>query len=149
MIKHVFFCLMLMMSCNSANINSEQNQLPFDIILENATGGRTTEDIVIISDENALEEIYSGINANRDPGYQVPEIDFKSELVLVFFMGEKNTGGYNITVKSISEASNHINVYYKENSPKPTDMVTMAITQPYCIVKIKKPSKELNFLKVE
>lgn len=138
---------MLIVSCNSSKTSSEQNDLKFDVILEHATGGRITKDIVIVTDINTLEAIYSDISVNHKPNYEIPVINFETELIVVFFMGEKNSGGYSISVNTLTESDNYINVNYQETSPEPTDMVTMAITQPYCIIKLKRPSKELKFVK--
>ena len=147
--KCIIVFLALLTSCNSSKTTPEQNTLDFDVILERATGGKTTKDIVVVSDKNALEQIYNGINSNQEPGYQIPEINFETESVIVFFLGEKNTGGYSISVRNISESKNSISVFYQEKGPKLTDMVTMVITQPYCIVKTKKLSKELKFIKTD
>ena len=109
----------------------------------------TTSDQVIVTDENALSKLFSEINTNQEPGYTVPNVDFGSDLIIALFMGEKTTGGFSIHVENIIETSSNIEIVYKEKGPKPTDMVTMAITHPYCIIKIKKPNKEIKFLKTE
>lgn len=149
MIKSVVFFLGLVVSCGNTIVTQEQNSIKYDVIQEHAIGGRTDKDIVVISDKNTLEKIYDDLNLNQDPNYEVPDIDFNAELVIVFFMGEKNTGGYSISVKDINETNEYVFINYQEKGPKPTDMVTMVITQPYCIIKTKKPSKELQFIKVE
>ena len=149
MIKSILFFLIVMTSCNSSKVTPEQSNLNFDVILERATGGRIEKEIVIISDQNALKSIYNELNLSQEPSYEVPIINFETELAIVFFMGQKNTGGHNISVKSINESEKYVILNYEEKGPKPTDMVTMVITQPYCLVKIKKPSKELKFTQVE
>jgi len=53
-------------------------------------------------------------------------------------MGERVTGGYHIEITSIGESGVFRWVNIREISPSPTDLVTMALTQPYHLVKIKR-----------
>ncbi len=59
----------------------------------------------------------------------------------------KNSGGFGIKITELKEQKDKINVIVKRTGPKKsTDMVTMIITQPINIVKIKKTSKGIFFV---
>lgn len=66
------------------------------------------------------------------------EIDFKSHIVIAVYMGERVTGGYHIEITSIEESGVFRWVNIRETNPSPTDLVTMALTQPYHLVKIRR-----------
>ena len=149
MMKHVILFYLIVFSCNSTTQMAEQSKVPFSVILEEAVGGRSEKEIVRIHDKNTLIDIYKEINVHRDPDFVIPNIDFSKDMILVFFVGEKTTGGHSVSVKEIIENSDQIDVYYQEIGPRPTDMVTMVITQPYCIIKVQNVSKELNFIKLD
>ena len=51
-------------------------------------------------------------------------------------MGEKTSGGYTIGIESAVETDKNIIITVKETSPEPNAMVTQAITNPFCVVKI-------------
>jgi len=149
MIRFVAACFFLFISCSSG-INKKsksmtQEVIPFEIIAQDGFGGMTDSIFIAIKDENSLNEIYNLIGKGRMPELEAPAIDFEKETVIALFLGEKTSGGYSITVKQIENINDKVNVVYKVTSPKPGDMVTSVMTQPYCIIKMAKTSKELVF----
>ena len=75
-----------------------------------------------------------------------PGIDFSSNIVLAVYMGEQFTGGYHIEITNISENVFYISVYIRETRPSPNQLVTMALTQPYHIVKLNRTPKFIVFI---
>ena len=147
MIRSYLIFFLFALSCNSVNQKVSQNMIPFDILFAHEIGGKTTQEILLVTDKEALNTIYTLISKNQQPSFDLPEIDFELDMIVVFFMGEKTTGGHGVTVNKIQENSSTINIHYSHSSPNPTDMVTLGITQPYCIVKMPKNAKELKFIK--
>jgi hypothetical protein len=123
----------------------------FTILLQEAYGGLEKSEERLITNENELKEIYGIINRFRRPGIPVPKVDFKSHIVVALFMGEKVTGGFSTEVDSVSIENDNMVVHIKENAPKSTDIVTMAICQPFCFVLIPKPEegKRVVFNKIQ
>jgi hypothetical protein len=88
-------------------------------------------------------------------------IDWGNEMVIALFMGEQSTGGHSISVTSIERrqlmqilpvpgpppafelAVNVLRVH-----PGPGDIVTMAFTAPYQIVKLARSDDRINFYDV-
>ena len=143
--RFIILSAFILFSCGSANEQGNDN-IPFDILLQRSIGGKTTQDIVIINDNNALRDVYALVNRYQSPGFDLPEIDFSKYMAIAFFMGEKSTGGYQIIVDSIVGTKDQVVVYYKEIGPKLGEMVTMAFTQPYSIIKMARTSKEITFM---
>ncbi len=82
----------------------------------------------------------SGVRALLTPGAQ---LDFQSEMVIAVQMGTRNTGGYGIEVKGITRTQlagggYALDVAVESRSPGPGDMVTMAITSPFHVVKLRR-----------
>jgi fructose-specific phosphotransferase system component IIB len=67
--------------------------------------------------------------------------DINNSNFIILNMGEKASGGYSISVDSVVETPEKIIVTVKENEPPAGSINSMAMTYPYCIVKInsKKP----------
>ena len=61
--------------------------------------------------------------------------------ILVSYLGERNTGGYSIEVESLYWKEKVLYVKTREIKPGKGEMVTMAITKPYCISLIPKTKK--------
>lgn len=72
-------------------------------------------------------------------------IDFSKEIVVVIIDKMRNTGGYSIEVTEVVEKKDNLLVRITTKGPKPTDMVTAAIIQPYHIIKVKKTNKKILF----
>ncbi len=73
------------------------------------------------------------------------QIDFDKYILIATFMGQKSSGGYEIKIEKIVEFEKEIKVFVKEIIPGKNCIVTMALTQPYHIVKIKKSYKRIKF----
>ena len=152
--KFSVLLLTFLLGCNSSknmntsmNKNYEYSQVSFETLIEDQMGGYVKEEIRVISDRKSLLEVYGYVNRIRKPGFSIPEIDFSKETVIAVFMGEKTTGGYGVIVEDVKEEKGKLVVAIKETKPGSKNMVTMAITQPFCIVKINSSNKELVFKK--
>ncbi len=69
-----------------------------------------------------------------------PAIDFDTHVVIADFMGTRNTGGYATTINAIQRSSRGYIVDVLHRSPGPGEIVTMAITWPFHMVKAPKPT---------
>jgi hypothetical protein len=74
----------------------------------------------------------------------VPTIDFEASNVVALFMGQKNTGGYSISLSGVTLSEETAIVQIITTAPQ--DIATMALTEPYCIATISK-SKKVEFAK--
>ncbi len=100
------------------------------------------ESSYVIKEEHELQQIWDSIEENSPP-----VIDFESNMVLAVFQGEQPTGGYEIEIERIVETADKLQVYIKEISPDPDDMVIQALTYPYHIVKMPLVDKNVEFIK--
>lgn len=75
------------------------------------------------------------------------EINFSENSVIAVFDSVKTTGGYSIMVSRLEVKNDELIVYIEKTGPKPTDMVTMVIEQPFHIIKIGKTAREIVFKK--
>ena len=147
---HLFVSCMLLFSSCSAGHNKASKQLiqetiPFQILVQDTYGGYTSSKFMVIETEKSLAEVFNLLNKSRSPELEIPVINFENESVIALFLGEKNSGGYAITIEQVLDKSNKVYVVYKVVSPGVGDMVTSAMTQPFSIIKIPKTNKEIVF----
>lgn len=145
----------LFMACGSTkNVNKEEkhfieNQgVKFEMLIASSIGGYLTPQIKVIKEQESLLDTYSQLNKYRKPAFSIPTINFEKETIVAVFMGQKNTGGYSVSIVDIVDKGEKIVVKVKETKPNENEMVTMAITQPFCIVKVDNAAKEMVFVKV-
>jgi hypothetical protein len=75
---------------------------------------------------------------------KISTADIQQSNFVILNMGERNSGGYEITVDKVEETANNIIISVKESGPEPGAMVTQALTNPFCVVKINS-KKEIIF----
>jgi uncharacterized protein (DUF885 family) len=75
----------------------------------------------------------------RGSSAPMPEVNFNTRAVVIAYQGRKNTGGYGISVAEIKREGTTLIVRVNEQSPKPTDVVTDALTSPFVAVSIPRP----------
>jgi hypothetical protein len=75
----------------------------------------------------------------RGSSAPMPEVNFNTRAVLIAYQGRKNTGGYNISIAEIRREGATLIVRVNEQTPKPVDVVTDALTSPFVAVSIPRP----------
>ena len=79
----------------------------------------------LVNKYNISANHYSGITSR---GYHIEEKNGKYYLTIS--MGQKNTGGYSLFIKSVTKKDKILEIVVGERSPKLTDTVTQALTTP-------------------
>jgi hypothetical protein len=119
-------------------------ELAFETVEKGAYSGHDEAGNYVIKTQEDWTELWTKVKSNEIPQPELPEIDFGRDMVIAVFLGTRNTGGYGIEITGIVESST-VKVYAKEKTPEPGSMVTMALTQPYHIVKLQKVEKSIVF----
>ncbi|NPA81026.1 MAG: protease complex subunit PrcB family protein [Epsilonproteobacteria bacterium] len=104
------------------------------------TEPKTQKEIIIIKDENQFEKIYSFYN----PSKTLPKIDFDEYEVIAVIDETRRSGGYFITVDEIQEYEDYISITITEKIPGSSCFVTLALTEPFVFIKIKKTDKSIK-----
>lgn len=68
---------------------------------------------------------------------------------LLLSAGEKPTGGYAIEGLTLTGTEKEIEVKAKLKSPRSGDLVTMALTYPHVLIKLKEDGRQLRFSGIE
>jgi hypothetical protein len=110
--------------------------------------------VVAYSTED-MKKINEQITSASEDLFAYPGIDFTKEFVFAATLGARNTGGFNISVKSVTETDNKIEIVFQETTPGSGCMLTQAIETPYVIARKDTPaavamqkSVEVSLIKV-
>lgn len=146
--KYILIGLMVFIGCNSSKQDAASN-IEYEVLIQEYTGGKTTKELSVIDNSKDLLYLYNTINNSREPGFEIPKIDFSTQRILCLFMGEYTSGGFAISIDHIKSTQEAVVVYYRETKPKPDDMVTMSLTQPFCIAQINSTNKPIKFEQID
>ncbi len=101
----------------------------------------------VIRDQSEWEKLWGKTNSIRSPRPIVPKIDFTNEMVLGVYLGQRSSGGYSIEITKLVKKTDCLEAHVTEGTPNRNMMVTMALTQPYHLVKTAKTDKEIKFVR--
>lgn len=134
-----FVCVAIMAACRSESTGSSDPD-----------AGARESVFVPTEDVTLAKEMYSGMNirerfvvrsptewastwtrmhANQSPEPPIVQPDFNTEVALVAAMGEKPSGGYTITIDSVSRHERGSVVWVTEKSPAESCFTPAVITQ--------------------
>jgi PrcB C-terminal len=65
-----------------------------------------------------------------------PFVDFKKQIVVAVFLGEKPTGGYDVEIVRAEQSDGALVLHYREKNPLPGSIAIQALTQPFHIIQI-------------
>jgi len=98
---------------------------------------RTKQGAVVARDADSFTRLWNGLQAGGQPG-RAPAVDFKQEMVIAVFLGQKPTGGYAVEVTGVRQKGKRLVVEARVRQPDPGGFVTQALTQPYELVAVKR-----------
>ncbi len=136
--KLVLLFSILIFSC-STNTKIVENKTKglYEVLSQQSQGGASIQFYEILTEEAEIRMLIGDENLKN----KISADDMKNSTVLILNMGEKPTGGFSLTVEDVKELSDKVVVTIKENIPEPGAMVTMALTNPYTVVKINSKKK--------
>ncbi len=88
---------------------------------------------------------WAQVHRHQQPAPAVPVVDFGRESVVLAAMGVRNTGGYVLTIDSVSATTDAIHVFVTERSPGSRCFTTQALTAPVDAVAIPADGRSVRF----
>ena len=138
--KKIFLALVLatVVGCSGTKTvsNTEAKGL-FQILTQQSSGGASIRFYEVLTDPKEIAMLKGDPNLAG----KISDDDLIKSNFIILNMGEKPTGGYSITVSQVRETPDAIHVTVKESSPEPGAMTTMAVTNPYAVIKINSKKK--------
>ncbi len=117
------------MSCNSEKIERKKiRDVDFTLVEE----GAIPEELIIIIEQSKKELIKKTYSD-------------KENLYIVIGYGKQPTTGYSIRVIKLYESKNAIYIKTELSGPKKDELISMAPTYPYIVIKIENTEKRVVF----
>jgi predicted RNase H-like nuclease len=136
----LLFVTIVLVSCGASSTNNQAKKPLYEVLTQQQSGGASIQFYEIISEQKEIAMLLGDKNLKR----KIKKEDIQTANFVILNMGEKNSGGYSITVQKVEETADKILVTVTENQPEKSQITTDAITNPYCILKINS-KKEIVF----
>lgn len=127
----------LFMSCKPKQFVVEENDV-YEVVYKSQIGGKKEKSNQIIKNYEDFNALISELNIGEEEYEKLLNIDLEKHDLLVSFLGEKTTGGYDIDVDKVKFSSAFSEVSLKEIVPEKNAMVITSITAPYIFVTLPK-----------
>ena len=149
--------LAMLPGCAPVNINAPSLTIPdgaVDIawsdqgaahVAHQYSSGFTEPARLLIDNQSAWNAAWAQLNAGASQR-PLPAIDFSRYSVFIAAFGTRNTGGYDINVSRLANASHYLYVEITSTSPGATCGTTQALTQPVDIIRVAKPHAPLAYV---
>lgn len=121
-----------LVSCSSASIKTPETNKLYEVLLQESYGGASIRFFEILSLPDEIKMLQQDDNLKN----KISATDIQKSNFIILNMGEKTSGGYSIGIDTVVETEKNIVVTVKENGPAAGSMVTQALTNPFCVVKI-------------
>jgi hypothetical protein len=96
----------------------------------------------LAGDAAVLENLW---RSTLQQGTKLPMVDFTKDRVAIFFLGERSSGGYTVSVQSMmSKGGATAEVMLNEMTPAEGSMRTMALTAPWVMVAVDRSYLDFN-----
>jgi len=125
----------------ACNATSKLDSNEFSVILQGEYGGKDEKTHELITNNNDFINAIESFSITEEELSKLISIDFSQQNAIIVHAGQKNNGGYSITIDKIEMNGKELLVYVKESGPKKGENVTMALTNPYCLATIPKTKK--------
>ncbi len=93
-----------------------------------------------VFDATTFAELWNRAFGGRDPAPPPPAVDFSTHFVVFAALGERSSGGYAIEVTGAVHDAGGVLVGVLSTAPGKDCAVTLAMTQPLDVVRIRRPA---------
>lgn len=99
----------------------------------------------VVRSQGEWQALWAQVVRGRQPTPATPAVDFEREMVIVAAMGTRATGGYAITVDSVTATPGALHVFVTERSPGRGCITTQAFTAPVDAVALPVDGRGVQF----
>lgn len=132
--KYILLLTFFLMSCAT----NPKKMIDYKILYSGQNGITDEVDYILIKNNQNYIDVIEKLNVEEDSYAELLNIDFSKNNICILLLGQRNTGGYSIEVESLKLTKGILYIKKKEISPAKGELVTMALTNPYCIIVIPK-----------
>ena len=134
------FCI-LFLFCKPKQEIVDKNDV-YEVVYKSQIGGKKEKSNLIIKNYEDFNALISELNINEQEYEKLLKIDLEKYNLLVSYLGEKTSGGYDIDIEKVNFSVTTSEVILKEMVPEKNAMVTSVLTAPYMFVTLPK-NKEI------
>jgi len=127
-----FLCVVLILNSCGSVINKTSDKPLFEVLTQQEDGGASIRFFEILSEPREIKMLLNDDNLRN----KIKSKDSNTCNFVILNLGEKNSKGFSIDIKSIEETTDKIIIQTQESSPKTISSLDEVYFHPYTIVKV-------------
>jgi hypothetical protein len=131
---------------SSATGSESRGSVPVRPVLHEHSSGVVDSTRSVITDNTAFSALWAQAFRFVSEAPPVPTIDFTREMLIAASLGTRPSGGYSITVDSVTSGGSELAIFVSAIAPGSTCAVTGALTHPVVIVAIPRTAGVPRFM---
>lgn len=113
--------------------------------VKGGASGIASKQLIVVRDIDVFTGLWSDHAVGIVPQPAQPTVAFGTDMVIAAFAGQRDTGGYGVTIEDIRENDEFIVVEIEIQTPGDNCEVTQATTQPHHMVVLDDSDKTVQF----
>ena len=101
----------------------------------------------MVQTENQLITLWNRAQTRLLQPPPVPVVDLARETVIGIFLGQRNTGGYGVSVRRVVVEEGELYVDVEVTEPGPGAIVTQAITSPWTLIRVLRTGYQVAWIR--
>ena len=134
----LFSICILFLSCKPAQQVVVKEKDHYEVVFKSQIGGKKEKSTQVIKNYEDFNTLITALNIGEESFGKLLEIDLEKHDLVACFLGEKNTGGYDIEIADVLFTDTTAQIILKEITPEKKELVTDAFTSPYLFVLVPK-----------
>ena len=134
----LFSICILFLSCKPAQQDVVKEKDHYEVVFKSQIGGKKEKSTQVIKNYEDFNTLITALNIGEESFGKLLAIDLEKHDLVACFLGEKNTGGYDIEIADVLFTDTTAQIILKEITPEKKELVTDAFTLPYLFVLVPK-----------
>lgn len=140
----VFVLFLVCGILSGCNLYDDTSAVSYEVLLEGFSSGFRNRSENVVTSREQWESLWQQHVINHATPAPLPNVDFQKFVAVAIFAGEKPTGGYQVVVTEVTGSGTDVLVRYRVNVP--SGGVTLALTQPFVMITIRKPAGTVQII---
>ncbi|QXP52427.1 hypothetical protein [Cellulophaga sp. HaHa_2_1] len=141
----ILFFFIVSCSAQKTSMKTSENNEDLVLILSDLHSNIATPQILVIEEVSSLRTFFATVNKTRKPGLAFPKVDFSKEQIIIYARGEN----YSATIPQLRISNEDSSAVFVECSIQEIGEDTGVITSPFTMYRIKKITKQLQFISAD
>jgi hypothetical protein len=108
--------------------------VPFRALCSGDASARPPSGVWVARAKHEWQRSWEQLDGHRQPPRTAPLVDWNTDVVIVFALGVRGSGGFAASIERLRIMGETMRVFVCERQPGPSRITTAALTNPYVAV---------------